>query len=145
MYGVGTSTINKLKALYGDDFLLAIESSANEHGVHKGIEDYITIYSSKVRSRQESTIDSRRLIINPMPEMELATSSPHVLSLESIFLLYHYREEFITGEAWDTLTDVVELWDKEYTQVMLNKLPKELYDMNAQAFLDHFDSDGYGA
>lgn len=142
---VSEDMIKTLEDIYGEDFVLGIESSANEHGAYGGMDTFINLYSNKVSDSETCTIDGIDIYAYPMPVAHVEVDYGHVLTKESIFLLCIFRDEFISGIEWDMLTEISEYWGVEGTQKVLNKLPKELYDLNAKDFIEYFDSESYGS
>ena len=145
MLGITDNMIKTLEYHFGKDFVLGIDSSGNEHGVYGGMSTYIDLYSNRVSSPQSYLVNGVPVFAYPMPGEDIEIAYGHVLSLESIFVLAVKRDRFVTGETWDMLTEVVEFWGVEKTKIVLSKLPKDLYDLNAKDFIEHFDSESYGA
>lgn len=136
---------SEIKVIVGKGFTYSIDSSARQHGVYTGIEDFIEIHVEGVSSAYQTKVGGRVLNVYPPMELEYTLSDAHTLDMESVFLLTIQREEFVTGQEWDTVTRIAFRWGEEKTQEVLNKLPKELYELNAQEILEYLTSDMAGS
>ena len=145
MRRVTQEQVRALEEQFGEDFVFGIETSANEHGIWGGMKTFITLFSSRVTEEETYTAWGIDVFVSPMPEEDVEVEGNHVLTLESILLLTVKREELVVGQKWDMVTEILEELEEERTQEVLSKLPADLYALNAESILGHFESSSYGS